>query len=149
MENIENTTIPEETISLGNEISSYLAETTRWGKFLAIMGYIGAGLLALLGLFFMVGTSAAAALTDVDFPVGLFGLLYVALAAVYYFPSTYLYRFSVMIQKGIDSGDQQSVTGGFKNLKSLFRFMGIFTIVLLSLYALVIVVAVPIIIATA
>jgi hypothetical protein len=60
-----------------------------------------------------------------------------------------LYNFYIQLKQGFNSINQQRFTSGFENLKSLFKFMGILTIVVLSIYALLIIVIVPIGIFTA
>jgi hypothetical protein len=47
------------------------------------------------------------------------------------------------MKQAVESQDEGLYTTGFENLKSLFKFMGIFTIVMLSLYALALLIAVP------
>jgi hypothetical protein len=123
-------------------------ETSKWAKFLAIIGYIGMGLLLLLGIVFFVGFSAFSSVSGVGFPMRIMGLVYVLLAVAYYFPLKYLYNFSSKIKQGVNVADQQTVTTGFENLKSLFKFMGILTIVVLSIYVLIIIIMVPVAIFT-
>lgn len=142
MENMENTVGSENLISCNNEIKGYLLETSKWSKFLAIVGYIGLGFIVLLGLLLMFGLSLPNA-----FPKGMpmfgFGLLYILMAVLYYFPTTYLYKFAVKIKNGVNSNDESIVTDAFLNLKKTFKFIGIMMIVILSLYALILVFAVP------
>lgn len=129
-----------------NEIKKYLLETAKWGKFLAIMGYIGIAFLILLGIFMMLGFSflglskwshTASSVGSFSF-VGV-GLLYIIMALIYLLPTKYLYRFSEQMKNGLNLNNSASVTSSFSNLKSLFKFLGIFTIVILSIYVLIIV----------
>ncbi len=144
MENIEQQEQQPTNFFVSNsEIDSYLLETAKWGKFLAIMGYIGMGILVLVSFFMMVGASFFGSAATAGFPMWIVGFIYIALAVVYYFPVTYLYKFSAQMKEGIRSNDGSTVTSGFRNLKSLFRFLGIFTIVILSIYAVALVVVVP------
>lgn len=143
MENFEINQPVESSITVSNEIREYLLETSKWGKFLAIVGYVGMGLILLIGLGFIVGSAGLNAISDDYFPVGAFGLIYIVLAVLYYFPVNYLHKFSVQMKSGIGTNNQNSVTSGFENLKSLFKFMGIFTIVVLSIYAVLLVVVLP------
>ncbi len=143
---MENLTSQQENaapIVINEEIKSYLLETSKWGKFMAIVGYVGMGLLVLLAIVMMVGLSFLSGIARTGFPMGIMGLVYIALAVLYYFPVTYLYKFSVQMKQGINSGDESSVTTGFQNLKSLFKFMGIMVIVIISIYALVLLIAIP------
>jgi len=141
---METTQTNENLITVNQEIKDYLLECSKWGRILAIVGYVGIGLLTLLGIGFVIGLSVFNSVSDIGFPVGLFGLVYVLIAVLYYFPVTYLYRFSAQIKQGLNSNDQQSVTTGFGSLKSLFKFMGVFTIVVLSIYGLVLILVLPI-----
>jgi hypothetical protein len=141
METIENHQNPENSIFLNAGIKKYLLETSKWGRFLAIMGYVSMGLLILLGLVVMLAFPLISRSAPVGFPMLIAGFVYMIMAALYYFPVTYLYKFSVKIKSGLISNDHQPVTLGFENLKSLFKFTGIFTIVIFSLYALIIIIA--------
>ncbi len=120
-----------------SESRQYLAETAKWGKFLAILGYITVGLMALGGIV-MITTLSHFDDLNPDFNMSWMGYLYLLIALFYYFPVRYLHRFSEKISKGIASENVEEVTLGFENLKSLFKFMGIATIVIISLYILMI-----------
>jgi hypothetical protein len=130
-------------IIINAEMKAYLTEAARWGKFLAIIGYIGVCFLVLAGIIVMIALSVAEGVSDINFPVGIFGLIYIALAVAYYFPVHYLHRFSSSMKQGLSADDEQYVLSGFENLKSLFRFLGILTIVILSIYVLILIVVLP------
>ena len=149
METIETVQQTENQLVINNEIKGYLLETSKWGKFLAIVGYVGMGFLFLMGVAFILGFSIFNSIANVGYPIWIFGFVYILIAVLYYFPVSYLYRASTQMKRGLNSADQQTVTSGFENLKSLYKFMGIFTIVVLSLYVLIIIVAVPIALLTA
>lgn len=54
---------PEITIVINQEIKDFLLETSKWGKFLAITGYVGVGLLMLMGLGFTIGFTVFSSVT--------------------------------------------------------------------------------------
>lgn len=145
MENFEAppTFSSSDKLYISDEIKAFLLETVKWTKFLAILGYIGLGFLALGGLIFTVVFSFVGKIPEVNFPMWVIGFVYLAIAVVYCFPVTFLYRFSVRMKTALTFSNQQQLTTGFENLKSLYRFIGIFSIVMLSLYVLVIVLIVP------
>jgi len=143
MENLENNALMENSLMSNRQINKYLLETSKWGNFLAIIGYVMMGLLVLLAVFMMFGLSALMKTAGAGFPMVLVGLIYLVLAGVYYFPVTYLYKFSGQIKQAILSKDENLYTSGFENLKSLFKFMGIFMIVMLSLYGVGLLIALP------
>jgi hypothetical protein len=124
-------------MTVSSESATYLRETGSWGNFLAIVGFIGVGLIVLLALF----ASSVFALmgANAGIPVGLISGIYLCIAALYFFPVLYLYKFSAKIKEALQKKDTVLLEGALENLKSLFKFMGITTAVMLGLYALIIV----------
>jgi hypothetical protein len=143
MEELENKNNQENFMLINQEIKTSLLESARWGKFLAIVGYISVGFLILAGFLIMIGFSLAGRYSETRFPMVIAGFLYIIIAILYFFPVYYLYNFSDQMKKGLGSNNQQSVTSGFLHLKSMFKFIGILTIVILSIYALILVIAIP------
>jgi hypothetical protein len=141
MESLDSSLVGEKTFFSTEEIKGYLSETAKWGKFLAIMGYIGIGLMVLAAIFVMGMGSASQLFQASGMDMSFIGIIYLVLAAFYFFPVNYLYQFSVKTRQALASQDVQHVTAAFQNLKSLFKFMGIFTIVILSIYALALLIA--------
>lgn len=107
-----------------------LAETAKWAFFLSIIGFIMIGFIVLAALIGGVVSMAS---------VGGYGvliiILYLAFAAMYFFPVLYLYRFSSGIKQALAVNNQAALDLSLSNLKSHYKFLGIFTIVMLSLYA--------------
>jgi uncharacterized membrane protein len=129
-------------LSINDEIKLYLKETAKWAKFLAIIGYIGIGFLVLFSLFMLFGMTALAGMFEA-LPLSLMGIIYLLMALLYYFPVNYLNKFANKAKRALADNDQDEINLAFKNLKSMFKFMGILTIVVLCLYALIIVVMIP------
>jgi hypothetical protein len=144
MENLEVNTPNENPMMINSEMNSYLLEVSKWGQFLAIVGYVAMGLLVIVAFVMMFALSAISKVAGSGFPMVLIGLLYILLAVLYYFPVTYLYKFSVQTKQAIQMQNESLLTSGFQNLKSMFKFLGILTIVMLSLYGLSLLIAVPI-----
>jgi hypothetical protein len=142
---MENLDTPQEGSSFisNTEINSYLLETSKWGKFLAIVGFVGMGLIVLLVIFITFGSSEMSKIYGEGFPMKAVGFFYMLIAGLYFFPINYLYQYSVKIKRGVQSNDSLTITYAFENLKSLFKFMGIFTIVILSMYGLILLIALP------
>ena len=117
--------------------NGYLAETAKWSRFLSVIGFVSCGLMICLGLFMGPFMGAAFTGSGLGSNNGLFfSLLYIAFAGLFIFPCLYLFKFSKSMQAALKTGDSTQLEEGFKNLKSCFRFMGILTIVMLSVYAL-------------
>ena len=113
----------------------YLQATRPWVKFLSIVGFVFIGLMLLGGLaMFRLPTqpNMPAAFGPV------FGVIYILMAAVYVMPCLFMYRYAQAIS-AIPGTGQGALEQALKNQKSFWKFMGIFMIVVLSLYALLIV----------
>jgi hypothetical protein len=122
----------------------FLKESAKWCKFISIVGFVGIGLMVLLGLFMMIGFSAFDSLnTDskFPFPMSTFSVVYLIFAAIYFFPIYYLYQYASKTTKALQSSNQQLLTDGLENLKSHHKFLGIFTLIIVSLYALIFILA--------
>ena len=133
---------PEETksITLERPALGFLMETARWGKLMAITGFVGLGLLVLLGLFYGAFMRALGSEELDSLPAAMtwaVGSVYILLALLFFFPVQYLYRFSTKTPLAILSKSSGELTIALSNLKSLFKFMGIYTIVILVIYGLV------------
>lgn len=128
-------------LEINPTIASYLEETRKWIVFLAVLGFIGVGLMVLAGLFFLLMPGDS--LMGQGMPgMRYVGPLYLVIALLYIIPLLYMMRFSSDIKNALAMKDNGFLTSAFRNLKSLFKFMGILAIVVLSLYAVGIVVAV-------
>ncbi|HEY0677384.1 MAG TPA: DUF5362 family protein [Chitinophagaceae bacterium] len=136
-------------LHLDQQSTSYLSEAARWGKFLSIVGFIMCALIVLVGIFAgSIMATAFGSMSGGD-AAGLTGgmgvgmaIVYVLLALLYFFPCLYLYRFATRMQVALRSNDQQNLTVSFMNLKACFKFVGILTIIILAIYALVLIFAV-------
>jgi hypothetical protein len=115
--------------------SAYLKETARWGKFMAILGFIFCALYIVIAIFSgtiasrfnsMGGTSAAL------IGGGLLAFVYILIAVLCFFPCLYMYNFSGKMQTALQNNDQDQLNISFKNLRSYYRYVGILTIIALG-----------------
>lgn len=128
---------------------NYLSEAARWCRFLSILGFIYCGFMVIFGLLFGTLSRMMPNAGDSGMAVGLttmgsgfFGVLFVILSVVMFFPALYLWNFSSKIRKAFNNNDQPLLTESLKNLKSFFKFYGIILIVVLSIYALALIAAI-------
>ena len=127
-------------LNLDEQSKGFLAECARWGRFLAIMGFIVCVLVILAGVY--VATAGAQmerafsqyGATSSRGLGGVMAFLYILIAVIYFFPCLYLLRFSSHMKAALAANDQANLTVSFQNLKSMFKFVGIFTIVIISFY---------------
>lgn len=137
------------SLTIDPVIKSHLSETARWGKFLAILGFIVCGLIVLVGLFFGTIFGSLVSRSEVSYEgnisSGSLGamaaVIYIVIAVIYFFPCLFLYRFSTKMKTALNGNEQTDLTLSFQNLKSLFRYVGVITVILLAIYLIVIVFA--------
>lgn len=121
---------------------SYLQETAKWGKFMAIIGFVMLGFMV-LGILLALTTGASLGLFSElsglgGAGMGIFMFFYMLfILAIIFFPTFYLYKFSTQIKSAINSNDDAVLTEAFGNLKSLYKFWGVFTAIFLGLYLLI------------
>jgi len=129
---------------------AHLSEAAKWARFLAIVGFVMCGLIVLaaifLGSFLATMTSSegyrssAAGLTG---GMGAFiAIFYSGIAILFFFPYLFLFRFATRMKAALNTNDQLTLNTSFQNLKIMFRYVGILTIVMLSFYALAILMAI-------
>jgi glycosyltransferase involved in cell wall biosynthesis len=131
-------------LTFSNDIKNYLNTTSKWATFLAILGFISIGFLVLAGISMTVfGTllsdiakNSSSAFTNMLFPY--IGIVYILFAVLYFFPSLYLYNFANKVKKALAINIQEELEESFKNLKKLFKFLGVMTIILISSYIILI-----------
>lgn len=138
METLDNN-LSQSTLS--NASKGFILETAKWAKFLAIVGFVMLGLMAIGVLFMLVG-GATIMHWGGGFSGGFGSLIfvYIIMIVLYFFPTYYLYQFAVKIKSGLSDGNGSNIDSGFENLKSTFKFMGILMIIVLSLYGLMVII---------
>lgn len=126
-------------LNVSAQSENFLLYASKWANFLAILGFIGLGLMVLGGLIVMVVGSSVAGIGGAP-QLGMLGIIYVVMAALYFFPTLYLYKFGIKIKNALATTSQDDLDLGFENLKSFFKFIGIFTIIMIGLYVLAIII---------
>ncbi len=133
---------PISTPQLTPESADYLLKAAKWGKFLAILGFIITGLLIIAGVamgFVMNSVQDEMNPVGMAFPPVLFSIIYVIIAGIYIIPVIFLNTFSNNAIKAVNDSNTESMTISLRNLKNLFVFVGISTIVMLALYTVVLI----------
>ncbi|MEY4142296.1 MAG: hypothetical protein RL110_1668 [Bacteroidota bacterium] len=113
-------------LTVTDELKQHIISTAKWAKFFAVLGFIMIGfyLCSLLLLMLLGGKSM-----DVIF-------YFVFFIFIYFFPVSYLWKFATKTIEGIEDEDQERFEEGFSQLFSHFRYVGILTIIGLSLIVL-------------
>ncbi len=125
-------------IELTKESLFYFDQIRKWTTFFSILGFIIIGTLIIFEIF--AGTIFAKfGHINSNSRVIFLGLIYIVLAVLYFFPVLYLYRFSINSGMALKNNDSNKIEKAFKNLKSHYEFSGILTIIVLSMYLLIII----------
>ena len=132
-----------EQLTLNSASKNFLRETAKWAFFLSIMGFIMIALMLILAIFANTIFGMAAAMQPgVPENIGMImSITYLILAVIYFFPVYYLLQFSNKMKKALQTKNDDNLANAFEMLKSHYKFIGVLTIITLSLYVLVIVVS--------
>ncbi|MFT5997670.1 MAG: hypothetical protein ACI81P_000115 [Neolewinella sp.] len=131
-------------VQLSSTDLSNLRTAGKWGRFIAIVTLVSIGLMV-LGMLSFGGVILAALGPELE-GMGAAGgtfilVIYAAIFALYIYPIVMLYKFSTNAIKAADGGNSVAASDAFTSLKSMFKFMGILLAIVLSLYALMFVLA--------
>lgn len=127
---------------LTSESVTYLLKTAKWGKFLAILGFIIAGLMIIAGIlmsFVLNMVQDEMIPLNMPFSPKLLSVFYIVIAAIYLIPVIFLNSFSNNVIKAVKFSNTENMTTSLRNLKNLFVFIGISTIVVLVLYMIILI----------
>ena len=120
----------------------HLREIAKWSRFLAIIGFVGIGLNVLgVGFFFLLAPGMAPfAAEGFNMFAGFAGfIVFVFIAALYFLPILWLYRFGDNLKKAIDMNNSAELESAFGFLKKHYKYVGILVICLILFYGLMIV----------
>jgi len=131
METYEINPTTDDSLSITREMKENLLEMTKWSKFLAILGFVGLGMIVVSAIYgLVIGSMSRYSYLE---NAGIAALIYIAIAVVYYFPVNFLYKASVGIKDGLILSNKIDLESGIDNLKSHYKYIGITAIVLVSL----------------
>jgi hypothetical protein len=100
-------------------------------RFLVVAGFVMIGLMILV---MIIGASFA---SGAGLAMGPVLFMVVIVATIYFFPACFLFLFATNVTEGLVAEDVEKVTLGFQNLKRMFLYIGVLTIILLSMYLLI------------
>ncbi len=132
-------------LQINARVATHLKETAGWAKFLGILGFILAGLLAILAFVipeFMNRYGSYSSYSSYDYSgnTKMLGVAmtvaYLFVAALMFFVALFTFKFGSKTRAALALNDQVSLDTGFRNLKFLFRFYGIVAIIYLGFLVL-------------
>src|SRR5580765_1582182 len=138
-------------LSIDTTGREHLTEAARWARFLAIVGFV---LIALVAIFLIAGGSYIANMFDrvnqynevgAAFTTGMtIGIIiyYWCVALLVFFAYLFLYRFAINMKMALRGNNQELLNRSFQNLKILYRYWGILTIIGLIFFGLAFVIGI-------
>jgi hypothetical protein len=132
----------DEQLVITEDIRSYIYESARWTKFLAVVGFV-------LSAFTVIGAFGAGAFLDqmatlqpgnplLQLGPGFITVLFLAVALLYFYPSLLLFSYSSAAKAAVLYANQEGLNIAMSKLKAFFKFWGILMMVLISFYVVLI-----------
>ncbi len=117
-----------------------LRSSASWSMFLAIMGFIGIGFMVLGAIAMtMMGSAFGGAIGGLGGMQNWFGVIYIIIAALYFMPVYYLYKYSSDMKTALNNKNSELLSSSLGYLKSHHKFLGISIIAFILLYIVMIV----------
>lgn len=118
--------------------------TAKWSKFYAVLSFIGVAIFVLMGILLLVSGHFMAQIQP-DLSAAMLSplaLVYIILGGILVMPALYLLQFSQKTEQAIAESNTEMMEQALNRMKSYWKFMGIFTIVMLVVSLLMVPVAV-------
>jgi uncharacterized membrane protein len=130
-------------LQIDHEVSSHLRETAKWAKFLSIVGFVFIGILLVFVLFAGTMISSYSYSSPIGAALGSGGFMQIvllfAMLALYFFPCLFMFQFANKMLRALRNNDQYTLVASFRQLKLCYKYVGILTLIILSIYVLIIV----------
>ena len=113
-----------------------LDKTRKWAMFIAILGFIGLGLMLIIGIGTAIFLSVFKSETIPDAASWGFlpGAIMIVFCVIYFFPILYLYRFSKHTGIAVSTIDKSQMQQAIRYLRKFYVYMGILLIIMLVVY---------------
>ena len=133
----------DSNLVITNEVKVYLATAGKWSFFLSIVGFIYIAFIIIAGIFMLALTPMMSEYQNPALPISMttVGILYFIIGIVYIFPMYYTFRFGEKVKIAVQENNQAELDESFRNLKRLFKFLGILTIITIALMIVLVPVA--------
>jgi hypothetical protein len=130
-------------LEFDHQAAAYITETAKWSRFLAIVWFILCGL-TILGAIFagrIIASSMSAGFGGGYSALGgIIATVYVVLAVIQLIPNIFRFQFATKALQAIRNSDQALLNESLGKLKLYNKYWGIVTIVLISIWVLLILV---------
>lgn len=127
--------------AISSGVLQQLAGTKPWVRLVSVMMFIGAALLLVLALVMgMMGGVIASAAKNPGFSGGMgvgIAIVYGVMALFYIYPAIKLWKYASCIEILLNSAASFDLEMALSQQRSFWKFVGVITLVILALYALI------------
>ena len=146
-------TMEENQLKQLEECKSYVLSTSKWLKFFGIFTIIEIVCVVIIAISSMLGGSALASTLSGNLPeikgvTTVTGVSYFIFAGMMVFPTIYIFRAANAGNAAVESNDNAQMVEFLKNIKSYWKFIGIYMIVLFAMLFFILTIALIAAIAT-
>lgn len=145
---MQNTDLLSNGLIVSTVSRGFLAETAKWAKLLAILGFIMCGFMTIAAFFlpFLMSFMPSGEMMSMGI-VGkglgmIMTIIYLGFAVLMFIPCLYLFRFSTKMKAALVQSESETMDTSFRNLKSFFKFYGIITIITMCFYVLILIITI-------
>ncbi len=132
----------ENKMEISPEALKHLNSMRKWTMFLSVLGFIFFGLLIIIGVATSTFLTAFRSReVNLGIPESLMIFLFIIIAALYFLPVLFLFRFSRNTRDAIHNHDKLKLEKAFRNLRTYFTYIGVMAIIILSIYLLALAIA--------
>jgi hypothetical protein len=132
-----------EQLVVNSKSRGFLKEISKWAFFFSILGFLNIVLLIVVAVLMSTIYAPLLDMLAEQQGVPYLGLsltvTYLAIALISIIPVLYLFKFSRKMKEALATKSDATLADAFGNLKSHFKFIGVLTIISISLYLLVLI----------
>jgi hypothetical protein len=138
--NPEETTLPQNSFTsemmITPEGKKALKSMSVWMRFCAVLGFIGCAFSFLGGLIVLFSGSMLSNTAAAAIPTKGLGFGYIFITIMLFFPFLYLNRSCNALNNALMNGSNEELEAGLVNMKSYWKYIGIFAIIVLAILPL-------------
>ena len=119
-----------ENFNLNETAIGYLQVIKRWTRIISIIMFVMIGIMLVFGIVMAMAMKSITAteMQGMPFGAGTMAIMYVLIAALYFFPVYYLYKFSQHLENALYTRNEEELTISLHFLKSHYNIVGILLI---------------------
>ena len=137
-ENYANQETPRMVID--ERMKADLLSSAKWAKFLCIVGSICLGFMIIGGLSMIALAGKMSSMSIMGGAGAVVGVTYIICAAIMIYPLIKGFQFANGVKAACLTGSEAELASGFSGMHSWLKFYGILTIIVLTLYVLILLV---------